>query len=244
VPRRPRIETPGGIYHVLSRGNRRQTVFICDDDRRLFLRELERAVIRNRWGCLAYCLMDNHFHLVIETPATNLGAGMRGFLSRFVQVSNRRHGTDGHMFKERFRSVVVESDRQFACLLRYVALNPVHAGFCADPLDWPWSSHGQMVAGREAPLVAASRVEELLACWGGRTGERYSRLLLDGGWFGPWSAAVEPNPPRPAVTELLASLPRDEALCAARHRYGYRIAEIASAAGISPATVSRRTRGR
>jgi putative transposase len=244
MPRKPRVEIAGGIYHVVSRGNRRQIVFRCDGDRRLFLSELERAVVRHRWRSLGYCLMENHYHLVVETPEPNLGRGMRDFLSRFVQTANRRHGIDGHMFKERFRSVLVENDRQFACLLRYVALNPVQAGLCSDPLAWRWSSHAEMIAGRGSTLVAADRVEGLLECWGGQVGTRYARLLTDGGRFGSWRDAVDPNPPRPAVADLLSSMPRDDALWAARRRYGYRVAEVAAAAGISEATVSRRTRRR
>jgi REP element-mobilizing transposase RayT len=226
---------------VTSRGNRRQLVFRGNGDRRLFLSELERAVIRHRWRCLAYCLMDNHFHLVVETPLPNLGRGMRDCLGRFVQTFNRRHGTDGRMFKERFHSVAVLGDPHFACLMRYVALNPVHAGFCRSPADWPWSSHGQMAAGRDSTLVASRRVEELLECWGGPAGARYARLLWDGGHFGPWSEAIDPNP-RPALADLLASMPREDAIRWARHRYGYRVSEIASAAGVSPATVTRCTR--
>jgi hypothetical protein len=186
--------------------------------------------------------MDNHFHLVLETPHPNLGRGMRDFLSRFVQTFNRRHSVDGRMFKERFHSVVVKDDRQFGCLLRYVALNPVHGGLCRDPMEWPWSSHAQMVAGRESRLAAVSRVEELLECWGGRVGVRYAQLLTDGGRFGPWREADRPNPPRPAITDLLAFMLPADAMRAARHLHGYRIAEIAEAAGVSAATVSRHMR--
>jgi REP element-mobilizing transposase RayT len=242
VPRKPRLEIAGGIHHVTSRGNRRQLVFQNDADRRLFLAELEQAMIRHRWSCLAYCLMDNHFHLVVETPLPNLGRGMRDFLSRFVQAFNRRHDTDGRMFKERFHSVVVTGDRHFACLLRYVALNPVHAGFCSDPAEWRWSSHRQMAAGHESPLTACARVEELLDCWGGRAGARYIRLLSDGGTFGRWDEATDPRPPRAAIADLLATMPREDAIRSARERHGYSIAEIAAEAGVSPATVSRCTR--
>jgi hypothetical protein len=146
------------------------------------------------------------------------------------------------MFNERFRSVLVTSDEQFACLVRYVVLNPVNAGLCRDPMLWPWSSHARMTAGEESPLVAVRRVEELLAPWGERRGSRYASLVSDGGPFGPWGEAVQPRPPRPAVKELLASMPRDDAMRAARHRHGYRLVEIAAAAGISATTVSRRTR--
>jgi putative transposase len=242
VARKPRIELAGGIHHVTARGNRREPIFHGDADRRLFQIELTRTVRRKRWGCLSYCLMGNHFHLVLETPETNLGHGMRDLLTRFVQRSNERRGTDGRAFQDRFHSVLVHSDEHFACLLRYVALNPFNAGLCSDPREYPWSSHAAMLAARAGPLVAVDRVEELLECWGGATGARYSRLLTqEHDHFGGWSAALEPTPPRPSIAHLLASLPPTEAMAAAR-RSGYRLREIAAVAGVSEATVSRRTR--
>jgi putative transposase len=242
MPRAPRAEIAGGIHHVISRGNRHQLIVHTDADRRLFLAELERAVGRRRWRCLTYCLMTNHFHLVIETPEPNLGAGMREFLGRFAQTSNLRHGTDGHMFKERFRSVHVATDEHFAYLLRYVVLNPVNAGLCRDPRDWRWSSHARMSAGRDGPLAAFERVEELLACWGGARGTRYAALLAPLTRFGTWSDASSSRPPRPRIETLLDSMPLQQAMIAARRDHGYRLSEIAAAAGVSESTVCRRTR--
>ena len=242
MPRAPRIEIAGGIHHVMSRGNRHQPIVHTDADRHLFLVELARAVRRRAWRCLAYCLMGNHFHLVIETPEPNLGVGMREFLGRFAQTSNSRHGTDGHMFKERFRSVHVATDVHFAHLLRYVVLNPVNSGLCPDPRDWRWSSHAQMSAGREGPLTAFGRVEDLLGCWGEPRGTRYVALLAPHTRFGTWNDASAPHPPRPQIAELLAAMPLQEAMVAARRDHGYRLAEIAAAVGLSEATVSRRTR--
>jgi hypothetical protein len=148
------------------------------------------------------------------------------------------------MFKDRYHPVHVETDEHFAHLLRYVALNPVTAQLCADPADWPWSSHRLMVAGRESPLAAVRRVEELLGCWGGVHGARYRTLLEPHSPFGSWSDADSPRPPRPTIADLLTMLPQDQAMFVARWEHGYRVIDIAAATGLSETAVSRRTRGR
>jgi putative transposase len=240
MPRTARIEVEGGIHHVTMRGNRKQAIFRDDHDRSFFLEELERTSRRYRWGWLAYCLMSNHCHLVIETPQQTLGLGMRQLASRHAQEFNRRHGIDGHLFRGRFGSVLVDSDRYFAQLLRYVALNPAKAGLCVDPADWPWSSHRHMLNGGAEAAAARARVEALLEPWGGSRGSRYARLfdpdsdfVLDGG-EGPWAV-------RPPLDELLTSTTPDDAIRAAR-KHGYRLAEIAAALGVHESTVSRRLR--
>lgn len=140
VPRPHRILVPGGIYHVTSRGNRRQAIFHDDDDRRSFLALRHCVVRRCGWGLHAYCLMTNHFHLLVETPQPNLSFGMQRLKSGYAGYFNERHALVGHLFEQRFGSELIESEDYFAETLRYIAFNPVRAGLCDHPKDWPWSS--------------------------------------------------------------------------------------------------------
>ncbi len=107
-----RIEFPGAVYHVTSRGNERREVFRDDEDRRLFLSTLGRTVARWRWVVHAYCLMGGHYHLVIETPEPNLSCGMRQLNGEYTQAFNRRHSRAGHLFQGRFKALLVEKGRR------------------------------------------------------------------------------------------------------------------------------------
>ena len=136
-----RIEYPGAMYHVTSRGNARAAIFENDADRFLFLSILTQTIKRFNWLCHAYCLMDNHYHLMIETPDGNLSAGMRQLNGVFTQAINRSHGKDGHLFKGRFMAILVERQIYLTELCRYVVLNPVRAGMVKVPEDYVWSSY-------------------------------------------------------------------------------------------------------
>ena len=140
MPRPPRIQVPGGTYHVTARGNRRQTIFHDDDDRRRFL-ALRRTVTRRYgWRLHAFCLMTNHFHLLIETPEPTLSVGMQRLNSEYATYFNERFGFVGHLFQQRFGSRLIETEEYFAEALRYIAFNPVRAGLCEHPHEWLWSS--------------------------------------------------------------------------------------------------------
>jgi hypothetical protein len=199
---------------VTLRGNRAQAIFRDDRDRSFFLQELEVTARRYRWTWLAYCLM-----------------------------SNRRHRTYGHLFQERYGSVLVESDVHFAQLLRYVALNPVSAGLCTDPTEWRWSSHRSMLNSSREAAHARARVEMLLEAWGGPYGTRYAKLFDPGGTLATAFGAESPWTHRPPLHELVATATLDDAICAARE-HGYRLAEIAAALGVHESTVSRKLRRR
>ena len=242
MPRRPRLELAGGVHHVTSRGNNHHTIFPDEKAYRLFLRSFSAQVKRSRWICLDYCLIPNHFHLVIETPEPNLGHGMKRVLGPFVQTLHRLNGSDGPMFKGRFHSTLVDSDEYFARLIRYVALNPVNHGLCDDPADWAWSSHRIHMVGRPHDLVTVGRVDEYLSCWGGKPGTRYASLLAPAGPWGTRSDAATLEPPRPSLGELFGGLPTDKAMLAARWEHGYRVYEIAAHLGVSESAVSRATR--
>lgn len=141
VPRPPRIAPAGSIFHLIARGNRRQGIFLDDDDRRWFLRQLADTIGKFRWICHAYCLMGNHVHLLIELQDENLSEGMQWLLGRYAQDFNWRHGYDGHLFQGRFKSEFVESNWHLLELSRYIVNNPVRANFCETAAEWPWSSY-------------------------------------------------------------------------------------------------------
>jgi hypothetical protein len=124
----------------VAKGNAGEAIVRNDIDRRGFVVRLGQAVARNRWRCLAYCLLDTHFHLVLVTAEANLGDGMRWLASRHAQDVNFRHGRSGHLFGGRFYSVRLKSDEHLLAALVYVLVNPVRAGMTRSPADWPWSS--------------------------------------------------------------------------------------------------------
>lgn len=145
-----RIEYEGALYHVTSRGNARESIFFDDDDRVAFLDILAQVVERYGWICHAYCLMTNHYHLLIETPNANLSRGMRQLNGIYTQATNRRHDRTGHLLQGRFKSILVEKESHLLQLARYVVLNPVRARMVRSPRDWKWSSY-RATAGQVDP---------------------------------------------------------------------------------------------
>lgn len=136
-----RIEYPGALYHVTSRGNARQDVFLDDHDYLEFQNVLCSVVNRFNWLVHAYCLMGNHYHLLIETLDGNLSAGMRQLNGVYTQRFNRRHNRIGHVMQGRFKAILVDKESYLAELCRYIVLNPVRAGIKKKPEQWRWSSY-------------------------------------------------------------------------------------------------------
>jgi putative transposase len=155
MPRPPRLIVPGGIYHVTARGNRRQEIYVDDADFEFFLLLLARVAERFGWQVHSYCLMRNHYHLLIETPEPNLSAGMHRLNFLYAQWFNWRHGVDGHLFQGRFYSRLVTSDPHLLELSRYIVLNPVRAGLCSDPSEWRWSSYRACTGSAPPPRFLA-----------------------------------------------------------------------------------------
>lgn len=156
-----RIEFPGAVYHVTARGDRQAPIFEDDADRLSFLEILAEVVARFNWLCHAYCLMDNHYHLLVETPDANLSRGMRHLNGLYTQACNRRHGRCGHLFQGRYKGILVDRDNYLQELSRYLVLNPVRAGMVKDPADWPWSSYRAMLG--EAPAPAWLTTDTVLS---------------------------------------------------------------------------------
>jgi putative transposase len=140
MPRLHRILVPGTSYHVIARGTGRRMVFLDDRDRRDFLVRLDRIAVARHWRCLAYCLMGTHFHLVVETPSADLHHGMRDLLGTYARAFNWRYDHPGHLFRDRHRTVVIESDSQMVATIAYVLRNPVRAGLIGNAARWPWSN--------------------------------------------------------------------------------------------------------
>lgn len=145
MPRQLRLEYPGAIYHVMNRGDRREPIFQDDPDRARFLQTLGEACRKTDWQIHAYCLMGNHFHVVLETPGANLVAGMRWFMSTYTARFNRRHKLFGHLFSGRYKALVVDGSGNgyLRTVCDYVHLNPVRAKLLRpeQPLrDFAWSS--------------------------------------------------------------------------------------------------------
>ena len=146
-----RIEYPGAIYHVTLRGNAGNKIFSDDQDREIFLSILGVVVKRYNWFCHAYCLMDNHYHLMIETPDANLSIGMRQLNGIYTQRHNRRYQKPGHIFQGRFKAILVQKENYLLELCRYVVLNPIRAGMVTKPEAWRWSSYQSTAGLRMAP---------------------------------------------------------------------------------------------
>lgn len=136
-----RIEYPGAVYHITARGNARQNIFVNDTDRTSFLEILAETTMRYNWLCHAYCLMDNHYHLLLETPDPNLSLGMRQLNGVYTQSFNRQHLRVGHVFQGRFKSILVEKETHLLELCRYIVLNPVAARLVRCPSEHSWSSY-------------------------------------------------------------------------------------------------------
>jgi len=151
-----RIEYEGAVYHVTSRGNGRQRIFLVDSDREAFLEVLSDAVKRFGWICHAYCLMTNHYHLLLETPEANLSRGMRHLNGVYTQAFNRRHMRSGHVMQGRFKAILVEKESHLLELARYVVLNPVRAKTVRSAKDWPWSNYRATAGMAETPEFLAA----------------------------------------------------------------------------------------
>lgn len=265
VARPLRLEVENGIYHVTSRGNERKAIYRDNADRERFLEVLGQTVERFAWGCLSYCLMDNHYHLLIRTPQPTLSRGVRDLNGIYAQWFNRRHGRDGHLFQGRFRAILVETDEHLLAAVAYIVRNPLRAGLRTSPRDWRWSSHLAAV-GEQPPWFLA--VDELVSYFGSDKAsarkqycelterhelgdssaihegviagsDEFVQLHLAGAKATPEIPAAHVRPPRPQLEEIFVGVITVEAIATA-YEHGYSMPAIARHLGLHPSTVSRR----
>src|SRR5215210_7542649 len=164
VAHKLRIEVPGAYYHVGTRGNNKRRIFDDDSDRRAFIVMLHHVARKYGWSVLAYCLMDNHYHLVLQSGDDGLSRGMCELNTGYAVDYNKRHGRCNHLFGRRFWSEILKTDAYLVSTCRYVVLNPVRAGFVKKPEDWIFSSYRATVGLAPATLFPeVRRVLELVA---------------------------------------------------------------------------------
>ena len=136
-----RLEYPGAVYHVMARGQERGAIYREEADRERFLAELSRVVDEQQWVVHGYCLMTNHYHLLVETPEANLSTGMQLLNGRYSQAFNVQWNRKGHLFEDRYKAIVVEKESYLLELCRYVVLNPVRARMVRSAREWRWSNY-------------------------------------------------------------------------------------------------------
>jgi putative transposase len=170
-----RLELAGGVYHVTSRGDRREAIFLNDDDRRTWLKLLGDVCERFNWVCHGWCQMTNHYHVVLETVEANLSQGMRHLNGVYTQYVNRAHGRVGHVFQGRYKAILVEKDAYLLELARYVVLNPVRANMVPDAGEWPWSSFRCMTG--QFPAPPWLQTDALLARFGQQRDQAVMRFI-------------------------------------------------------------------
>jgi putative transposase len=151
MARRRRIQFPGAVYHVMSRGNRKSMIVDDDDDRRRFMDRLSEAAEKYEVRVYAGCLMGTHYHILLDTPRGNLSEFVCELNSGYSKSFNRRHQRVGHTFEQRFESVVVQREKFLRRAARYIVLNPVEAGLCPDAADWRWSTYRATAGLEDAP---------------------------------------------------------------------------------------------
>jgi putative transposase len=176
-----RLEFRGALYHVTSRGDGQEAIYRDDEDRGMCLEVLASTVRRFNWRLHAWCLMGNHYHLLVETPDGNLSPGMRHFNGVYTQRFNRRHGRVGHVFQGRYKAILVQKDSYLLELARYIVLNPVRASMVRSPKDWPWSSYRATAGLTAAPDWLET--DWVLSAFGQRKTqvlERYRAFVAEG----------------------------------------------------------------
>ena len=176
-----RIEYPGAVYHITSRGNKKDLIFLNSKDRFDFFSTFNSVVNLHNWICHAYCLMDNHYHLLIETPDGNLSDGMRDLNSNYTQAFNKTHSTVGHLLQGRFKSFVIEKEPYLLEVARYIVLNPVRAHMIQHPKDWVWSSYNA-TAGliQKEPFLYADGILEMFSVNREEAQKQYGQFVEDG----------------------------------------------------------------
>ncbi|MFH1150315.1 MAG: transposase [Actinomycetota bacterium] len=234
-----RQQFPGAMYHIMSRGNGKQKIFLGERDRRKFLKILCQVTAEYRWLVLAYCLMGNHYHMLLETPEPNLADGMLKLNGAYGKWFNYVHERVGHVMQGRYRSRLVVEEGHFIWLTRYIVLNPVRSGFVDRPEQWFWSSYAFTIGqSNKHPFLSPVRVLDAYGETREKAIEEYVKDV---------EAALEES--REIAREKSMSLkqilggdngrPSDERICKAYYDHHYRLSELSTVTGMSRSTVSR-----
>ena len=262
-----RVKFSGAIYHLTSRGNARQKVFFIDADRELFLDTLSQVVSRYGWICHGYCLMANHYHLLVETAKANLSLGMRQLNGMYTQSFNRRHNRVGHLFQGRFKAIFVEKKSYLLELCRYIVLNPVRVKGKGEIGGWRWSSYRASAGLASVPeFLSTDWILEQFGKKRAKAQKQYRAFVREGLESRPWEelkgqiylgseAFIERHSPgnqelkeipqvqlkavKPSLEPIFAKSGK-KAIVQAYKEHGYRLQEIAAHLGVHYATVSRR----
>ena len=266
MSRPPRIEVANGIYHVVARGNERRLIFVDDIDRERFLELLGGVAERYRWLVLSYCLMGNHYHVLVLTIDPNLARGMRQLNGVYAQWFNRRHVRVGHLFEGRYKAVLVQRGEHFERALRYVVRNPVRAGLTRSVDEWRWTSHRATVGAAREGVVAVADVHWLLGPDPQSARRRYVTIVSgdadppvaphplvegDDSFVGAQLSRVAACPEyplacvgqrRPPLHELVSSRDDNAALFHAYAQHGYSLRQIATHLRCGVTTIHRRVR--
>jgi len=180
MARRPRIHFAGALYHVISRGNRRQGIFRDEKDLKRLLTYLSHCKIRFPFRLYAYALMKNHIHLFLEVERVPLSKIMQSLLFRYTQYFNRRYRQVGHLFQGRYKAIVCDKDAYLLELVRYIHLNPVRARVVKRPEDYVWTGHLSYLGKREEDLIDEGFVLDQLGGNRSSARRRYRRFVWDG----------------------------------------------------------------
>ena len=234
-----RVQSPGSLYHVMSRGNAKQDIFLDDCDRLDFIEKLVEVIGEYTWACYAYCLMDTHYHLLIETPQANLSDGMHELNSYYCKRFNWKHGKVGHVLQERFNSPLIEREEHLREVIRYTALNPVRGGLVIQPEQWIWSSYRAIAGFAFAPgFLDVSYTLGLFSDYIEMARQEYIRFVADG--------LLSDQEGRIMLQELFQGATdkqeRNSAMRIAHYKHGYTSREIAAYLRLNRSTVNRAMR--
>ncbi len=176
----PRIQYAGAIYHVTARGNAKRDIFHAQRDWQFFLNALAETIEQYEWECHAYCLMTNHYHLLLKTPSANLNVGMQRLNSVYARQYNKTYLRTGHVFNNRYHAVLLEKDEHLVALARYIALNPVRAGIVKNPKNYRWNSYRATIGLEKTPkFLTTEWILSLLGTTKDSAIAHYKKLILE-----------------------------------------------------------------
>lgn len=183
MPRQARIDAPGALHHIIARGIERCDIFRDETDYNEFLRRLGQIIVQTETSCLSWALIPNHFHLLLKTGSVPIATVMRRLLTGYATWFNRRHLRSGHLFQNRYKSILCQEDAYLKELVRYIHLNPLRAGLVKDitALDnYPYAGHGPLMGKRKVEWQITGRVLELFGAKQTIARQNYHLFMVDG----------------------------------------------------------------